>query len=211
MPTQLALRFEEVPVTDSTQARYHAVAPCLAGKLSAADQAHALNLSYSTVARWLRQFRADGVPDCFPPRSIHASHIRPSAPSSCSSTSSAALRVRQIVNWRASVSHATNERLHNETIKALLSRYFFWRYTEFRDLINYPVSADPQARRLEMVKLWAQGWSEQTVATLLRSTRVTVRKWVRRFQHEQEAGLHEQLRLLDHSHQPHSASAKTRR
>lgn len=102
------------------------------------------------------------------------------------------------------VSQATGERLHNETIKALLQRYFFWRHAEFRDLINYPVPADPQTRCLEMVKLRSQGWSEQTVAVLLRSTRVTVRKWVRRFQHEQEAGYHEQARLLEHSHAPHT-------
>jgi hypothetical protein len=33
MIVQLALRFDEVPVTDQTQSRYHAIAPCLAGKL----------------------------------------------------------------------------------------------------------------------------------------------------------------------------------
>jgi transposase len=66
MPTQLALRFDEVPITDSAQARYHAIAPCLAGKLSAADQARSLNLSYSTVTRWLRQFRNEGMPGLFP-------------------------------------------------------------------------------------------------------------------------------------------------
>ena len=70
------------------------------------------------------------------------------------------------------ISQATSERLHHETVKALLSRSFFWHYEEFRDLINYPVHTDPQARRMEMVKLCAQGWSEQTVAQLLRSARV---------------------------------------
>jgi len=68
--------------------------------------------------------------------------------------------------------------------------------------------SDPQARRLEMVKLRVQGWSEQTVAQLLRSTRVTVRKWVRRFHHEQEAGVHDQALLLDHSHAPHITRRK---
>ena len=66
MPTQLALRFSDVPVSCEVQERYHAVAPCLAGKLSATQQAQALNLSYSTVARWLRQFRSEGMPGLFP-------------------------------------------------------------------------------------------------------------------------------------------------
>jgi hypothetical protein len=41
------------------------------------------------------------------------------------------------------VSQATGERLHHETVKALLSRYFFWCRPEFRGLDNYPVPADP--------------------------------------------------------------------
>ena len=41
MPTQLALRFADVPVSCEVQERYHAVAPCLAGKLSAAELAQA--------------------------------------------------------------------------------------------------------------------------------------------------------------------------
>ena len=63
MPTQLALRFSDMPVSCEVQERYHAIAPCLAGKLSAVEQAHALSLSYSTVARWLRQFRKEGIPE----------------------------------------------------------------------------------------------------------------------------------------------------
>jgi hypothetical protein len=51
MPTQLALRFDEVPVTCSTQERYHSIAPILAGKSSATEQAGLLNLGYSTVTR----------------------------------------------------------------------------------------------------------------------------------------------------------------
>jgi hypothetical protein len=48
MPTQLALRFDEVPVTCSTQERYHSIAPILAGKSNAAKQAELLNLGYSS-------------------------------------------------------------------------------------------------------------------------------------------------------------------
>src|SRR5215471_15235555 len=66
MSTQLALRFDEVPVTCETQKRNHSIAPCLAGKRSAEEQADALGLSYSTVCRWLRQFREEGMPGLFP-------------------------------------------------------------------------------------------------------------------------------------------------
>lgn len=208
MPTQLALRFPDVPVSCEVQERYHAIAPCLAGRLSAAEQAQALSLSYSTLARWLRQFRAEGMPGLFPASEYPREPYTPERAIvllvyfKCCAPRASDRELARVV------SQATGERLHNETVKALLSRYFFWRYAEFRDLINYPVPADPQARRLEMVKLRAQGWSEQTVAALMRSTRVTVRKWVRRFQHEQESGLHEQARLLDYSHAPHAVRRK---
>jgi hypothetical protein len=66
MPHQLALRFDEVPITCPTQERYHSIAPILAGKSSPAEQAEILNLGYSTVTRWLRQFREKGIPGLFP-------------------------------------------------------------------------------------------------------------------------------------------------
>jgi hypothetical protein len=66
MSIQLALRFDEVPITCETQQRYHSISPCLAGKRSAEEQADALGLSYSTVCRWLRQFREEGMPGLFP-------------------------------------------------------------------------------------------------------------------------------------------------
>ena len=57
MPTQLALSFDAVPVTCEVQQRYHSIAPCLAGISTPAGQAQALNLGYSNITRWLREFR----------------------------------------------------------------------------------------------------------------------------------------------------------
>ncbi len=65
MTAQLALCFDEVPLTDKTQARYHAIAPCLACRLSAIEQARHLNLSYQKVTRWLRDFHQRGMPGLF--------------------------------------------------------------------------------------------------------------------------------------------------
>ena len=66
MPTQLALRFEDVPVSCPVQARYHAIAPCLAGVTSPTAQAQVLHLGYSTITRWLREFRTHGLPGLVP-------------------------------------------------------------------------------------------------------------------------------------------------
>ncbi|MBO0724508.1 MAG: helix-turn-helix domain-containing protein [Blastocatellia bacterium] len=75
MSVQLALRFDEAPITCATQQRYHSISPCLAGKRSAEEQADALGISYSAVCRWLRRFREEGMPGLFPatqyPREPH--------------------------------------------------------------------------------------------------------------------------------------------
>src|SRR5262249_48892004 len=66
MSIQLALSFDAVPVTCEVQKRYHTIAPCLAGQRSVEEQADVLGLSYSTICRWLRQFREEGMPGLFP-------------------------------------------------------------------------------------------------------------------------------------------------
>jgi hypothetical protein len=63
MSIQPLLPFEDVPITCNVQAKYHAIAPCLAGHVAPRQQAVLLNLSYSTVSRWLKQFREEGIPD----------------------------------------------------------------------------------------------------------------------------------------------------
>jgi len=64
MPTQLALAFDAVPVTCEVQERYHSIAPCLADVRAPAEQAQALNLGSSTITRWLRDFREEGLQNC---------------------------------------------------------------------------------------------------------------------------------------------------
>ena len=76
MSAQLALRFDEGPVTGPVQERYHEIAPILAGKCSPAEPAESLNVGYSTVTRWLRDFMEKGLPGLFPRPSTLANHIR---------------------------------------------------------------------------------------------------------------------------------------
>jgi hypothetical protein len=66
MPTQLALSFDVVPGACEIQQRYHSISPCLAGISAPAEQAQMLNLGYSTVTRWLREYREQGMPGLFP-------------------------------------------------------------------------------------------------------------------------------------------------
>src|SRR5262245_27549143 len=54
-------------------------------------------------------------------------------------------------------------------VKALCERFFFWRHPEFQQLVCYPVPADPQALRLEVVRLSQQGWTETRTAECLQA------------------------------------------
>lgn len=208
MPVQLALRFEEVPVTCPIQQRYHSIAPCLAGQITPHEQAKQLNLSYQTICRWLCDFREKGMPGLFPageyPREPYTPervvvtllYFKCCAPKASD---------RELAR---AIGAATGHRLHNETVKALLERYFFWRYAEFRDPIKYPVPADPLERRLEMVRLRSMGWTEKTIAVLLGCTPRTVYKWLRRAKHEEEIHVAPAAGLRDLSRAPHQPQRK---
>lgn len=208
MPKQLSLRFADVPVTCPAQKRYHAIAPCLAGQLTASQQATVLNLSYRTVHRWLQQFRTDGMPGLFPA----AEYPRePQTPErvivmlvyyKCCVPSASARELARVATSLA------ERRIHHETVKALLDRYPFWRYPEFRDLIHYPVSSSSQARRPEMLKLHLMGWTEKRIAQLLKCSRNTVMKWLRRARTAGAVDDSQQAWLLDLSRAPHRTHRK---
>jgi len=184
MSTQLAFPFADVPVTCPIQRRYHAIAPLLAGYSSIAEQAQALSIGYSTVSRWLREFRERGMPGLFP---AHEYARDPYTPErvivvlvyfKCCAPKASARELARVVG--ATTTHT----LHHQTVQSLLERYFFWRYAEFTDRLHYPVPDDPAVRRVEMVKLRVAGWSEKTIAHLLQCSRGTVLKWLRRWAEE---------------------------
>lgn len=202
MSVQPLLPFTDVPVTCDVQARYHAIAPCLAGKVEPRQQAVLLNLSYSTVSRWLKQFREEGIPglisasghgrEPYTPERIIVSLIY----FKCCVPKAADRELARVI------AHQTGHPLHHLTVKSLLERYFFWRYREFQKLIVYPILPDAQSKRREIVKLDRQGWSEQSITTLVNCHRSTVRKWLRRNIEEEAMRVPVHQQLLDYSHTP---------
>ena len=185
MPTQLALKFDDVPVTCSVQERYHAIAPCLAGVATPTEVAAAQNLGYSTVTRWLRDFRSEGLPGLFPATEYPREPYTPERVIvllvyfKCLVPKAAERELARVIQMTLGYT------VHHETVKALLQRYFFWQYAEFRQALRYPVPTEPAALRLEMQRLHQQGWSEKHIAVLLRCHFNTVNKWLRRLKHAQ--------------------------
>src|SRR6266540_2591494 len=117
------------PSLAKPEQRYHSIAPCLAGKRSAEEQADALGISYSTVCRWLRQFREEGMPGLFPSTDYPREPQTPER------------ELARVLNA------TTDHRIHHETVKALLQRYPIWRHPEFQRLIQYPAPDNPQLLR----------------------------------------------------------------
>src|SRR5262245_34470762 len=206
MPTQLALSFDAVPVTCEVQQRYHSIAPCLAGISTLAEQAQALNLGYSTVTRWLREFRDKGMPGLFPETQYPRDPYTPERIIvqliffKCCAPKAGDRELARVIH------HLTGHQLQHHTVKMLCERFFFWRHPEFQHLVGYPVPTDPPALRLEMVRLSKQGWTEVRIAELLRINRKTVRKWLRRSQQQSSSNDDPQLLLLDLSRAPHRTS-----
>jgi transposase len=203
MSVQLALRFDEVPITCETQQRYHSISPCLAGRRSAEEQADALGLSYSTISRWLRKFREEGMPGLFPATQYPR---EPQTPEHVIVT----LLFYKTCAPRASdrelarvLCATTDHRIHNETVKALLERYPLWRYPDFQRLIQYQAPSDPQKLRQEIVNLKREGWTEKRIAQLLHINRNTVMKWLRRARQAELQPDDRQPWLLDLSRAPH--------
>lgn len=202
MAEQLKLPFDDVPISCPIQERYHAIAPILAEKTSANQQAETLNLSYSKIMRWLRQFREEGMAGLFDKPNARQPYTPERVIVSllyfkCCAPKASDFELTKVVKT------VTGHHLHHETVKSLLARYFFWRYSEFQNLILYPIPAQLHERRMEMVKLKAQGWSEKTIAFLLKCSRNTVSKWLRRYkiQSKQSANTQKPL-LFEHSRKP---------
>jgi len=208
MPTQLALSFDAVPVTCEVQQRYHSIAPCLAGISTPAEQAQALNLGYSTVTRWLRQFREEGLPGLFPETQYPREPYTPERVIvqliffKCCAPKAGDRELVRVIH------HLTGHQLHHHTVKTLCERFFFWRHPEFQQLVRYPVPSDPQALRLEVVRLSKQGWTETRTAELLRASRKTVRKWLRRARQQAQQSDGSQPLLIDLPRAPHHPRRK---
>ena len=209
MSTQLVLPFNDVPVTCPVQRRYHIIAPLLAGQSSITEQAQAFNLGYSTVSRWLREFRERGMPGLFPASEYARGPYTPERVIvillyfKCCAPKASARELARVVGSE------TRHTLHHQTVQTLLERYFFWRYAEFTDRLHYPVPTDPAARRVEMVKLRVAGWSEKTIAHLLRCSRGTVLKWLRRWLAESQQPPAEPNWMQDRSPVAHRRNWKT--
>jgi transposase InsO family protein len=91
------------------------------------------------------------------------------------------------------IHYKCNERIDDKTIKKL------WQQSpvpvqEELPLGTYHSQADRSQARLQVIQLYAQGWSKRSISGFLQLSRPTVALWIRRFEAEHLAGLEDKSR-----------------
>jgi transposase InsO family protein len=96
--------------------------------------------------------------------------------------------------------HTTMHRLTGQTARRLWER--LPAAPPPRPLLDYHSYAEPAAARLEVITLYAQGWSKRSISQFLQVSRPTITRWITRFEHDNEAS------LADKSSAPHTPTRK---
>jgi transposase len=94
------------------------------------------------------------------------------------------------------------ERVDDKTVKIL------WHQSpatapQQLPLLDYHSDPDRAHARLQVIQLYAQGWSKRSISGYLHVSRPTITAWLRRFEAEELAG------LADKSRAPHAPARKT--
>ena len=198
---QLQLRF-----VDHIQWRYELIRPViLIENRTAAQRAAETHTHPETVRHLTRRFRQQGTLGLFPE---HTEIIRPSRGKAVPEAV-----VEELARLKALYDgfgyrelarilwHKVHERIDDKTIKRL------WHYSPTPVQGELPFGgyhrhADRYQARLQVIKLYYQGWNKSSISHFMQVSRPTIDLWIRRFEAEHFAGLE------DKSRAPHTTPRK---
>jgi transposase len=185
---QLQLRF-----VDSIQRRYEVIRPLvLIGDRTAAQRAEETHLHPETVRDWTRRFRHQGMLGLFPEQTEIVTPRRGKAVPEAVVEELARLKAlydgfgyRELARilW-----HKTHERIDDKTVKQLWQQSLPPVQGEL-PLPTYHRHPTRYQGRLEVIKLYYQGWTKRSISRFLHVSRPTVDRWIGRFEAEHCAGL----------------------
>jgi hypothetical protein len=198
---QLQLHF-----VDQVQWRYEVIRPLvLFDDRTAAQRAVETHTHPETVRKLTRRFRQQGTLGLFPE---HTEIIMPSRGQQVPDAvveALARLKARydgfQFRELARIIHYQCNERIDDKTVKKL------WQQSAGPVQGELPLGtyhSHPQRydARLQVIKLYYQGWNKLSISRLLKVSRPTVDLWIRRFEAEHFAGLE------DKSRTPHTTPRK---
>jgi putative transposase len=185
---QLQLRF-----VDSVQRRYEVIRPIiLIGDRTAAQRAEETQLHPETVRDLTRRFRQQGMLGLFPEQTDIVTHSRGKPVPAAVVEELARLKAlydgfgyRELARilW-----HKTHERIDDKTVKQLWQQSVPPVQGEL-PLPTYHSQPQRYQGRLEVIKLYYQGWTKRSISRFLHVSRPTVDRWIGRFEAEHFAGL----------------------
>ena len=198
---QLQLRF-----VDQVQWRYEVIRPIvLFDDRTAAQRAVETHTHPETVRKLTRRFRHQGTLGLFPDHTEIISPSRGQPGPDKIVEELARLKARydgfQFRELARIISYKCNERIDDKTIKKL------WQQSPGPVQGELPLGtyhSHPQRShaRLEVIKLYYQGWNKLRISRFLQVSRPTVDLWIGRFEADHFAGLE------DKSHTPHATPRK---
>jgi hypothetical protein len=190
---QLQLRF-----IDHVQWRYELIRPVvLIQNRTATQRAEETQTHPETVRHLSRRFRQQGTLGLFPE---HTEIISPSRGKPVPEAVAEELaRLKALYNGfgyrelARIIWHKLNYRIDDKTVKRL------WQQSPIPAQAELPFGPyhhhpDRAAARLEVVKLYYQGWSKLSISRFLKVSRPTVDLWIRRFEADHMDGLEDKSR-----------------
>jgi transposase InsO family protein/transposase len=197
----------QLPFVDHVQRRYEVIRPIvLIGNRTVDERAQETQLHPETIRDLSRQFRKQGILGLFPEQTQVITPSRGKAVPQEVVAELARLKARYhgfgYRELTRIIQHRFNYRINDKTVQKLweplplpsqgkLPWGGYWDYPD-----------RPQAR-LQVIKLYAQGWNRVSISEFLRLSRPTVNRCIHRFEADDLAG------LADRSRAPTSTPRKT--
>ncbi len=196
----------QLPFLDPTQYRYELIRPLLlCPEQSATQRAQETGTHPETVGRLKRRFEQQGmrglVPDTLDVRPAHR-QLRVPDP--------VVHELQRLKGLYAGfgfrelariIFHTTMYRLTGQTAQRLWER-LPPAAPPARPLFDYHSHPERAHARLEVITLYAQGWSKRSISQFLRVSRPTINTWIARFERDNAAS------LVDQSSAPHAPARK---
>jgi Integrase core domain/Homeodomain-like domain len=185
---QLQLRF-----TDQTQRRYEIIRPLLLFEdRTATQRAQETETHPDTVRTFLRRFRQQGMLGLLPdhvevsPRG-RASRVPEAVRQEIARLNALyrSFHYREVVRI---IFYKYGYRLHPNTVKHLWQRRLPPVQGELA-LGDYHRQRDRYEARVQVIKLYYQGWNKLSISRVLHVSRPTIDRWIARFEAEHFAGL----------------------
>jgi hypothetical protein len=185
---QLQLRF-----TDQTQRRYEIIRPLLLFEdRTATQRAQEAETHPDTVRTFLRRFRQQGMLGLLPDHVEVSPRGRASRVPEAVRQDIARLKAlyssfhyREVVRI---IFYKYGYRLHPNTVKHLWQRRLAPAQGELA-LGDYHRQRDRYEARVQVIKLYYQGWNKLSISRVLHVSRPTIDRWIARFEAEHFAGL----------------------